>query len=180
MLTILVWIVRYYPAIFVRRLDAGPGAEQSTLQKIIVTALPILTVLWFVLPGLDHRYGWSHIARPVSLAGMVGAFGGLFLAARVTVLNQYMNGTIAVEKGQTVIQTGPYAIVRHPLYACSLIWFGFTPIALGSWWSLLLMLPLVLVFTLRLLDEERTLKVQLDGYAEYCAKVRSRLIPWVF
>jgi protein-S-isoprenylcysteine O-methyltransferase Ste14 len=180
LLIVFVWMIKCHPKIFLRRLEAGPSSEQSRVQKAVMTLLFTLSALFFIVPGLDHRYGWSHMSQRATLIGLIGSFASLWLTARVTVFNQYMNANIAVEATQTVVQTGPYAVVRHPLYSCTSIWFGFTAVALGSWWCLLLTIPIVLAFTVRLLDEERQLKVQLAGYTEYSAKVRWRLVPCVF
>ena len=94
--------------------------------------------------------------------------------------NSYAASTIRIEAGQPVVSTGTYAIVRHPLYSGALLLLVFTPLALGSYWTLLVLLPVVPVLAWRLLDEERFLKHNLPGYADYCNRVRYRLIPWVW
>jgi protein-S-isoprenylcysteine O-methyltransferase Ste14 len=176
----MVWIVKYHPKLFVRRLEAGPGSEPSPIQKVAVTLIFTVTGLFFVVPGLDRRFGWSQMSWQLSAMGLICSFTGLILVARTAAFNEFMSAKIAVESAQTVIQTGPYAVVRHPMYSCCIIWYGFTPIALGSWWSLILMIPLVALLIVRLVDEERHLTVHLKGYSEYCTRVRSRLIPFVF
>jgi protein-S-isoprenylcysteine O-methyltransferase Ste14 len=174
-----IWIVKYHPKLFVRRLEAGPSAEQSPLQKVAITLLFILTALFLVLPGIDHRFGWSHMSWQTSLVGLIVSITGLLLMMHVAVSNEFLSAKVTVETTQTVVQTGPYALVRHPFYSSVIIWIGFTPIALGSWWSLILIFPLVGGLFVRLRDEERQLATHLKGYSEYCTRVRARLIPFV-
>jgi protein-S-isoprenylcysteine O-methyltransferase Ste14 len=175
-----VWLVKYHPGLYNRRVEAGPSAEQSLTQKLLATGLFAGIFAMFVLPGLDRRYGWSHMAGPVTLIGLIGAFAGLILVARVSAHNEFMAAKITVESTQTVITTGPYAFVRHPMYSTCLLWMACTPIALGSWHSTLIVVPLFLMLVGRLVDEERYLRANLNGYTEYCSKVRARLIPGIF
>jgi protein-S-isoprenylcysteine O-methyltransferase Ste14 len=133
-----------------------------------------------VVSAFDHRYAWSPVAPWVSILGDVVillSFLSIFWVIRV---NSFAASNIRVEKGQSVIDTGPYAHVRHPMYAGAIWLFVGMPLALGSWWSLLLILPFVPVLLWRLLDEERILQRDLPGYTEYMRRVRFRLVPFVW
>jgi protein-S-isoprenylcysteine O-methyltransferase Ste14 len=105
---------------------------------------------------------------------------GFFIVLLVFKENSFAAATIGVASGQKVIATGPYAIVRHPMYAGALVLLIGTPLALGSWWGILAVIPMTLVLALRLLDEEKFLSKSLPGYEEYCQKVRSRLAPSIW
>ena len=132
------------------------------------------------MPALDHRFAWSHPPVAVEIAGDVLVAVGFFVVYRVFRENSFTAATIEVSTGQKVISTGPYAIVRHPMYAGALGMLLGTPLALGSWWGLLLMLPMTLVIVLRLLAEEKFLATNLPGYVEYGRRVRYRLVPSIW
>jgi protein-S-isoprenylcysteine O-methyltransferase Ste14 len=175
-----IYFLRYDPALVERRMYVGPRAEQEPAQKIIMTIFSAEFVLLLALPGLDHRWHWS--AVPVWLilaanAGVALSFGIFFVVLRQ---NSYAASTIRVEAGQPVVSTGAYAIVRHPLYSGALLLLAFTPLALGSYWTLLVAVATVPALAWRLLDEERFLKQNLPGYADYCRVTRFRLIPGVW
>jgi protein-S-isoprenylcysteine O-methyltransferase Ste14 len=134
----------------------------------------------FIVPGLDYRFGWSQVPPILSLiadGGVALGFSIVFLTFRE---NSYTRGTIEVSEKQQVITSGPYRFVRHPMYVGALFMLIVTPLALGSWVALPFSLPMILVIALRLLDEEKFLKQNLDGYTEYCQKVRYHLIPNVW
>ena len=166
-----------HPALFKRRISFGPGAESQTSQKIIVSFLLLLYAALYVVSGLDHRFRWSHVPVPIVLLGDLLSGGALVLIFLVFRANSFAAATVTVEAEQSVIATGPYALVRHPLYSGLLAFFLGIPLALGSWWGLFASLPLLGVVIWRLLDEERYLSNHLVGYKEYCAKVTHRLIP---
>jgi protein-S-isoprenylcysteine O-methyltransferase Ste14 len=174
-----IWLIKCHPELYNRRVVSGPTAEDSLIQKFL--AIGILTGIFamFVLPGLDRRYGWSHVDGPVTLFGLIGAMAGLLFIARVAGYNEFMAAKITVESTQTVITTGPYAVVRHPMYSGCLLWMACTPVALGSWCAMVVVVPLFGLLVGRLVDEERFLRAHLNGYSEYCTKVRSRLIPCI-
>jgi protein-S-isoprenylcysteine O-methyltransferase Ste14 len=133
-----------------------------------------------VLPALDHRYAWSPVPPGVTIAGnalIVLSFLFIFWVIKV---NSYAASNIRVEKGQTVIDTGPYAYVRHPMYAGAIWLFIAIPLALGAWWWTLLAIPSLPVLVWRLLDEEKILRRDLRGYTEYSQRVRYRLIPYLW
>jgi protein-S-isoprenylcysteine O-methyltransferase Ste14 len=133
-----------------------------------------------VVSALDHRYGWSSVPTPVVILGdllVVLSYVGFLLVFRE---NTYGAATIQVAEGQTVISTGPYAIVRHPMYTCGLVLMAGIPLALGSWWGLLPLALGIPVLATRILNEERFLRANLAGYDDYAASVRYRLFPYVW
>jgi protein-S-isoprenylcysteine O-methyltransferase Ste14 len=133
-----------------------------------------------VLPVLDYRYAWSPVAWWVSILGDVVILLSFLFIFWVIRVNSFAASNIRVEKDQRVIDTGPYAHVRHPMYAGAIWLFVGMPLALGSWWSLALILPLVPVLLWRLLDEEKILQRDLPGYTDYMRRVRARLVPFVW
>jgi protein-S-isoprenylcysteine O-methyltransferase Ste14 len=168
------------PALLARRLQVGPTAEQGVAQKIIISLgfLGLLGVL--VFSALDHRFMWSPVPAAVSVVGDVLVALGLFIDLLVFRENTYGASNIRVERGQTVVSTGPYAIARHPMYAGVLVMVVGVPLALGSWWGLLVLLLTTPVLVWRILDEERLLRTDLPGYTEYMRAVRYRLVPRVW
>lgn len=175
-----LYFLKYDPALVERRLAVGPTAETEKSQKIIMSAASVCVVLLFALPGLDHLFGWSHVPAWLVIAADIAVMLSYGLVCYVLSVNSYAAATITTGADQPVISTGPYAYVRHPMYSGALLMFGLTPLALGSYWSLLLVIPLAAVFAWRLFDEERVLKRDLPGYAAYCDKVRYRLVPGVW
>jgi protein-S-isoprenylcysteine O-methyltransferase Ste14 len=133
-----------------------------------------------VVSALDHRFGWSSVPTAVVVVGDVLVAVGIGLAYAVITQNNYAAATITVEAGQPVVSTGVYGVVRHPMYVGALTMTIGTPLALGSYWGLLVVVAGVLVFVARILDEERALRQDLEGYAEYMDKVRYRLVPGVW
>src|SRR5262245_22367275 len=179
-LALTIYLVRNDPKLLERRMKVGPAAEQRPAQKIIV----VLAFLWFavmaVLPALDHRFGWSRVPAPIVILGnglIALSYLGFY---RVFRENSYGAATIQVEAEQRVISTGPYAIVRHPMYSAALGMSLGMSLALGSWWGLLGLIPGIVVIVWRLLDEEAFLHGNLPGYGEYMQTVRWRLIPGIF
>ena len=158
----------------------GPTAEKEPAQKIIMTITSIGFLLLMVVPGFDYRWHWSAVPQWLVLAAdgcIVASFVILFVVMKQ---NSYAAATIRVEADQPVISTGVYALVRHPMYAGALPLLVFTPLALGSYWALLVLIPLLPVLIWRLIDEERFLSRNLPGYDEYCRQTRYRLIPGVW
>jgi protein-S-isoprenylcysteine O-methyltransferase Ste14 len=168
------------PELLKRRSKGGPLAEGSPRQKVIMFFASAGFLALLILPALDRRFGWSAVPVSIPLIGDA-VFALSYLAImRVFKENTFAASTIAVEPGQQVISTGPYAYVRHPMYVAGIFLLATSPIALGSWWGLIVFIPLLPVLIWRLLDEEMFLKDRLTGYSEYCARVRSRLIPFVW
>lgn len=174
------WLVRHDPALLERRMRGGPFAEGERNQKIIMTLTSLGFIALVVVPGLDRRFGWSHMPGALAILGDVLLLAGWFGILAVFRANTYAAATIQVASGQTVISTGPYAVVRHPMYATALLMMLGIPVALGSWWAVLVWVALLPALAWRLLDEERVLVRDLDGYADYRRKVRWRLIPYLW
>ncbi len=175
-----VWMARNDPALLARRLKAGPKAEKKLGQKAVQSIAMVVFLADFVLPAFDHRFGWSHVPVVGIIAGDLVMLVGLAISFAVAKVNTYASANIEVAEEQKVISNGPYARVRHPLYSGALIMLFGVPLALGSWWGMLVNLPLTAAVVWRLLDEEKFLLRELPGYAEYRAKVRYRLVPYLW
>jgi protein-S-isoprenylcysteine O-methyltransferase Ste14 len=174
------YLIKNDPALLERRLTGGPTAEKESTQRLIMLFASLGFVALLVVPALDHRFGWSQAPTIVELAGDALVAGGFFVIFLVFKENSYASSTIGVAEGQTLVSTGPYAIVRHPMYAGALLYLAGTPLALGSYWGfapLALMLPFLIW---RLLDEERVLEERLPGYSDYRKAVRYRLAPGLY
>jgi protein-S-isoprenylcysteine O-methyltransferase Ste14 len=179
-LPLTIWVAINDPRLLERRMKAGPAAEKEKSQKIIVTIVLLSLAVAVLIPALDHRFGWSDVPASVVIFGaalIAISYIGFYFVLRE---NTYGAATVRVEENQKVISTGPYAIVRHPMYAAALILMLGIPLALGSWWGLLAFVPGVPALVWRILDEERLLKRDLPGYAEYMQRMRFRLIPGLF
>lgn len=177
-ITFYLW--RTNPELLARRVNAGPGAEKEKTQKITHFFVIILFIAFLVISAFDHRFGWSHVPFYIVILGDILVILGFFLLFLVFKENAFASAIIEVTANQKVITTGPYSIVRHPLYVSGLIMMLGTPLALGSWWGLLIFIPFKLGIIWRLLDEEKFLVKNLPGYKEYCQKVRYRLIPFLW
>lgn len=177
---ITLYLYMAIPDLLERRLAGGPQAEGETSQKIVQAINSLAICLVFVVAGLDRRYGWSAVPPWLSVAGFalsMAAMAGITLVGRQ---NHYMAATVKVERGQTVVSTGFYARVRHPMYAVFSLFLIGAPPALASWWSLIPAGTVFGMLVIRLLCEERYLRENLEGYSEYCLKVRWRLFPGIF
>ena len=177
-ITFYLW--RTDPELLARRVNAGPGAEKEKTQKFIQIFSFILFIAFLVIPAFDHRFGWSIVPLYIVIVGDIFVILGFILFFLVLRENSFASAIIEVTAGQKVIMTGPYSMVRHPLYVSGLIMMLGTPLALGSWWGLLMFIPFTLGIVWRLLDEEMFLSKNLPGYKEYCQKVRYRLIPFLW
>ena len=147
-----------YPALLRRRLRGGPTAEKETSQKIIMSFTSIGYVALLVVSALDHRFGWSSPPAFLTIAADLLILLGLYIVFLVDRENSFSSATIEVAADQRVISTGPYAVVRHPMYAGSFLYLLATPLALGSWWGLLAVAGIAPFLAWRLFDEERFLK----------------------
>jgi protein-S-isoprenylcysteine O-methyltransferase Ste14 len=179
-LVVSIWLEHNDPALLERRMRGGPFAEGERSQKVIMTITSIGFLALLVVPGLDHRFGWSLMPEAVAVLGDLLLFAGWMGILAVFRANTYAAATIQVTSGQSLISTGPYAIVRHPMYAAALLMLLGIPISLGSWWGALVLLALLPALAWRLIDEERLLLRDLEGYADYRRKVPWRLIPHVW
>src|SRR5579859_241956 len=183
LITINVFVVYFSikdPALMERRRQAGPGAEQSMLQKIVVTIALAGLVALFVLSGLDRRFGWSDLPPLISWIGNALLVLSFIMFTFVFRVNSYGASNIRVEQEQKVVSTGPYALDRHPMYDGALVMSIAIPLALGSWWALALLVLTIPVLVVRILDEEKVLAKELPGYSEYEQKVRYRLVPYLW
>ena len=174
------WWLRIDSDFLERRLAVGPRAEKITSEKIIVVILLTYLCLWLTVSGFDRRFHWSDVPFGAVIAGFASSILGLAFVVYTATYNRYMASTITVEENQPVISTGPYSWIRHPMYAGTLVWFFFTPLALGSYWGIVAAIPMLIILLFRIFDEERYLREHLPGYTEYCRKVKYRLIPFVF
>jgi protein-S-isoprenylcysteine O-methyltransferase Ste14 len=168
------------PHLLERRVQAGPVAEKEKGQQIIQSLASIAFIAIFIIPGLDHRFGWSSVPLFLVLAGDFLVALGLLIVFFVFKENSYTSAVIEVGAEQKIVTTGPYALVRHPMYMGALIMLLGVPLALGSYWGLFMLLPITLVIIWRLLDEEKFLAKNLAGYLNYENKVRYHLIPFVW
>ena len=174
------YLIKNDPALLRRRLRGGARAEKETSQKIIMLFTTIGFAALLALPGFDHRFGWSRMPTAIVIAGDLLTASGFYLVFLVFKENSFASATIEIAPDQRVITTGPYAIVRHPMYAGALAYLLAMPLALGSWWGLIAFAAIAPLLAWRMFDEERFLARRLPGYADYCAKVRWRLIPGLF
>lgn len=177
---ITVDLMRRDPALLERRMRGGPTAEQRPLQRILMLGASVGFIALLVVPALDYRFGWSVVPHWGVFLGDVLFVIGFGLVGRVYRENSYTSATIEVAQGQRVISTGPYAIVRHPMYASALLYLIGTPLALGSYWGLIVLAGMLPLLVWRLRDEERLLAAELPGYAAYQKRVRYRLVPGVW
>ena len=165
------------PGLLKKRLNAK---EKRGEQSIIVKLSGLMFIGGFVVAGLDHRFGWFPLPLPVVITGAVLFLIAYGLYAEVMRENAYLSRTIEVQENQKVIDTGLYAIVRHPMYTATIILFLSIPLILGSAFSLLVFLPYPILIAKRAKDEEKLLTEELKGYSEYTKKVRYRLIPFIW
>jgi protein-S-isoprenylcysteine O-methyltransferase Ste14 len=165
------------PELLEKRLNAK---EKENTQKGVVAISALLFIIGFVVAGLDFRFGWSKISNfVVAIAGVVLLVSyGLY--GEVMRENIYLSRIVKVEENQKVIDSGMYGIIRHPMYGVTIFLFLSIPIVLGSWWSLICFLPYVAVIVVRILNEEKVLEKNLEGYAEYMKKVKYRLLPFIW
>jgi protein-S-isoprenylcysteine O-methyltransferase Ste14 len=174
------YLVRRDPALLERRMRGGPMFETERTQRIIMTFTSLGFIALLVVPALDRRFGWSSVPVWAVVLGDVLVATGYCFILLVYRVNSYTASTIQVVPGQTVISTGPYAIVRHPMYASGSLYIFGTPLALGSYWGCVAIAAMMPFLLWRLLDEERILTRDLPGYAEYRQRVRHRLVPLIW
>jgi protein-S-isoprenylcysteine O-methyltransferase Ste14 len=179
-LVVTLYLMKHDTGLLERRVKAGPGAEQQASQKVIQTFAQLAFIAMFILPGLDYRFGWSTVPLFLVVVGDVLVVLGLYIVFLVFKENSYTSAIIEVKDEQKLISTGPYAVVRHPMYTGALVMLLGVPLALSSWWGLLSVIPMVVVIVTRLLDEEKFLTSNLPGYAEYSRKVRYHLAPYIW
>jgi protein-S-isoprenylcysteine O-methyltransferase Ste14 len=175
-----VYLAVKNPAALRRRMQAGPGAETRPLQKLIMTVAFGSMAAMIVISALDFRFQWSTVPAAVSVVGDVLVAVGLAITMLVTIQNGYAAANITVESGQQLSSTGWYGFVRHPMYFGNVILMIGIPLALGSYWGQLIVIPGLLVLGLRIRDEESLLTQELAGYREYIQRVHYRLVPYLW
>jgi protein-S-isoprenylcysteine O-methyltransferase Ste14 len=179
-LAITLYLTRNDPSLLARRIRGGPHAENEPAQKVIQLLGAIAFVGVIVFPAMDHRLAWSAVPPYVSIAGDVLVAIGFFIIFLVFKENTYTSAIIEVDRQQTVVATGPYRLVRHPMYAGALVMLLGVPLALGSLWGLVTILPIAFVIVWRSFDEEKFLAGNLPGYSEYRSRVKHRLVPFIW
>jgi len=175
-----VYLMRNDPALLERRLRGGPTAEKRTAQRLIMLCTSIGFIALLVVPALDQRFGWSNVPLGGISAGDILVALGFYLISLVYRENTFTSATIEIAENQEVVSTGPYAIVRHPMYASASLYLVGTPLALGSYWGLVPVVAIMLFLIWRLIDEERFLATNLPGYTEYQKRVRHRIVPFLW
>jgi protein-S-isoprenylcysteine O-methyltransferase Ste14 len=175
-----LYLLRRDPALLERRMSGGPTAEKRPAQRLIMLATSLGFIALLVVSALDVRFGWSAVPLDAVVAGDVLVAIGFGLVVRVYRENTFSSATIEVAENQTVISTGPYAIVRHPMYASGSLYLLGTPLALGSYWGFVPIAAMMPFLIWRLIDEERFLVKNLPGYAQYQKRVRHRLVPFIW
>ena len=170
-------MVRKAPEFLKKRLDAK---EKQSAQKGVVAFSGLMFIAGFVVAGLDFRFGWSDISAWVVITASVLFLVAYVLYAEVMRENAYLSRTVKVEEGQTVVDTGLYGIVRHPMYAVTILLFLMIPLILGSWYALIAFAFYPAIIIVRLKDEEALLTKELPGYSEYKQKVKYRIIPFIW
>ena len=179
-LAVTIYLARRDPELLARRMKGGPQAETRRSQRWIMAAFTPLWIALLVIPALDRRLGWSTVPAIAALSGDVLILAGYAGIWRVFAENTYTAATVRVEAGQALVDTGPYALIRHPMYAAALPMLVGMPLALGSWWALVAVLLMLPMLVWRMADEERVLVEELPGYADYRRRVRWRLVPGVY
>ena len=154
--------------------------EKHREQKIVIKLSLLSLPTTFILPGLDKRFGWSKVSIIIEIIAFVLVLVGYVMTIFVLKANSYASRVVEVEKDQKVISSGPYAIVRHPMYSSIIILYFFSPIALGSYWALIPASIYLITLIFRIFGEEKVLLEELEGYREYTKKVKYRLIPGIW
>ena len=174
---VMRYLLKHDPAFLERRMRTR---EQQAPQKLVIKLSFLWFFLVFILPGFDQRFGWSEVPVVAVLVADLLVLLGYGVILRVFRENRYASRIVEVADGQPVIQSGPYAIVRHPMYVGTLLMYLATPVALGSWWALLPALLIVPILFARIVNEEKVLAEDLPGYRAYMQKTRYRLVPGIW
>ena len=178
-----LWLARHDPALLKERLRPPIQKGQSIQDKIVTGLLVLLYLGWFVFMALDAvRFQWSSVPAWLQVPGALGVFVACYVGYLTLRENTFAAPVVKIQKerAHTVITSGPYRFVRHPMYAGMIFYLFFTPLLLGSWWGLLWGLVLLALFAVRIQIEEGTLRRELQGYNEYAKRVRYRMIPGVW
>jgi protein-S-isoprenylcysteine O-methyltransferase Ste14 len=179
-LLITIYLIRNDPELLKRRMRGGPTAEKRVSQRVIMIFTSIGFIGLLVVPGLDRRFSWSTVPLAVVIAGDALVALGYYFIFLVFRQNTYSSATIEMAVNQKVIDSGPYSLVRHPMYAGALLYLMGMPLALGSYWGLVPFVAMIPFLIWRIFDEEMMLTRELEGYGEYKQRVRYRLVPGVW
>jgi protein-S-isoprenylcysteine O-methyltransferase Ste14 len=179
-LLITIYLIRNDPELLKRRMRGGPTAEKRVSQRVIMIFTSIGFIGLLVVPGLDRRFSWSTVPLAVVIAGDALVALGYYFIFLVFRQNTYSSATIEMAVNQKVIDSGPYSLVRHPMYAGALLYLMGMPLALGSYWGLVPFVAMIPFLIWRIFDEEMMLTRELEGYDEYKQRVRYRLVPGVW
>ena len=175
--SVIIYFLKHDPEFLERRMRTKEKVKE---QKLIILLGWVLFLPTFLIPGFDKYYSWSEIPLPLIIISDVFVLAGYLIVIMVFRENSYASRVVEINSGQKVISTGPYAIVRHPMYSGNLLMYGFTPIALGSWWALIGSVLITVLILFRILSEEKFLSENLEGYKEYKHKTIYRLIPGIW
>jgi len=170
-------LMKKNPELLRKRLDVK---EKQSQQKTVVALSGIMFLSGFIVAGLDNRFQWTRIPEWLVIAGAVIFLVSYGLYAEVLRENTYLSRTIEVQENQKVIDTGLYGIVRHPMYAVTILMFLSMPIVLGSWIAFIIFLTYPFIIAGRIINEEKVLEEGLDGYKEYKEKVKYRILPFIW
>ena len=177
MIFVGIYLLKNDPELLERRMKMK---EKEEPQKVFIKLSLLVFFIAFIIPGFDYRFEWSNVPFIVIIIADLFNFIGYLLFFLVLKENTYASRIIEVEKGQKVITTGPYAIIRHPMYLAVLVMYILSPLALGSYWAVLAVLPLPILVIFRIKNEEKVLVDKVPGYSEYIQKVKYRLIPYIW
>jgi protein-S-isoprenylcysteine O-methyltransferase Ste14 len=177
MALVMVLFLKKDPEVLERRMRTG---EKEKTQKRIVSLGSLPFAVGMLLPGFDRRWGWSSMPPALSIFAGAMVILGYLVFVRVMKENRYLSRVVEVARDQQVVTTGPYAAVRHPMYSGTILLYMFTPLALGSYWAVIPFALTLVIFPIRILNEEKVLLRELPEYNEYMQKTRFRLIPGVW
>ncbi len=174
---VMFYFLKKAPELLARRMKLR---EKEVEQKLIIKLSFVPFLLAFILPGIDKRLGWSNVPSTIIVAAELLVFIGYILFFLVLKENQFASRVVEVEKGQKVIQSGPYRFVRHPMYMGAVLMYIASPLALGSYWAIIPAIFIIPIFIARIINEESVLTKELEGYSDYKLKTRYRLIPGIW
>jgi protein-S-isoprenylcysteine O-methyltransferase Ste14 len=177
---ITAYLYKYDQKLLASRTQAGPVSETQKVQQVIQAFASLFFIGLFIVPGLDFRFHWSQVPPLLSWVSDAFVALGFYIVFLTFKENSYTSAVIEVAEAQKVVTSGPYRLVRHPMYAGAILLLLFAPLALGSWLALPFPLPLIAVVAIRAVEEEKFLRSNLAGYADYCQKVRYRLVPYIW
>ncbi|MBA0049277.1 isoprenylcysteine carboxylmethyltransferase family protein [Mycobacteroides sp. LB1] len=181
-LGVQLWLLNYNPALLAERLGSPSQPNQTAWDKVFVVIAMVGTLAWFAVPGLDHRWHWSDVPVWLQIVGAVLIVVSLLSMVLVFRANSFAAPVVKIqaERGHSIVDSGPYAYVRHPMYTGAIPFMIGMPLLLGSWYALIGSAVTVVALGFRAVGEERLLTKELDGYPEYAARVRYRLVPYVW